>query len=153
MKMADIGNFAICEQAQRNLEDLYSERNTTQDEGSRSQDEVSRSEQRVAKMFGEIAVAENTLSRIQDAASNISDGAIAVAVDLGTGNTGAAARDALTTAVRLANEEARQSQKLATLQRQLADEEWQLQSARNQLSIIERDISQAIHFLDANNCW
>ena len=144
--MADPNNFVLCEQAQRDLEDLYLERNS-------KQEAISRLEERVAHMFGEIAIAENTLSRIQDAASNVADGAIAVGADFATGNTGAAARDALATAVRLANEEARQSQKLATLQRQLADEEWQLQSERNLLDLIKRDIQQTIHTLDANNCW
>ncbi len=144
--MADPNNFALCEQAQRNLEDLNLERNS-------KQEAISRLEERVSNMFGEIAIAENTLSRIQDAASNVADGAIAVGADLATGSTGAAARDALATAVRLANEQARQSQKLATLQRQLADEEWQLQSERNLLDLSKRDIQQTIRTLDANNCW
>lgn len=143
--MGGRGNFAICAQAQQNLDGLYEERNA-------SQDEIARLEQRIAVRSGEIAMAENMLSSIQDAITNVGDGAVSVGADLATGNPGAAARDAIVTAVRLANEEARQQQVISDLRNQLADEDWQLQSERNKLSIIERDISQAVTFLDSNNC-
>ena len=144
--MGGRSNLAICAQAQQNLDRLYEERNA-------SQDEIARLEERVAVRNGEIAVAENTLSSIRDAIANVADGVASVGADLATGNPGAAARDTIVTAVRLSNEEARQQQEISDLRSQLADEEWQLQSERNKLSIIERDISQAVTFLDSNNCW
>ena len=143
--MGGRSNLAICTQAQQNLDRLYEERNA-------SQDEIARFEERIAVRNGEIAVAKNTLSSIRDAIANVADGVASVGADLATGNTGAAARDTIITAVRLANEEARQQQEISDLRSQLADEEWQLQSQRNKLSIIERDISQAVAFLDSNNC-
>ena len=95
-------------------------------------------------------MAENTLSSILDAIENVGSGIAALGLGILRRNPLEAARDGVAAAVNLANEEARQRQETENLRRKLADENWQLQLARENLGSIERRIQQAIYVIHAN---
>lgn len=143
--MADRYNLARCTRTRENLKRLRDERKA-------QLYEISRLEQRLDVRRGEIAEAENTLARIAEAIRQTSDGAIAMGVDILTGDRPGLVRDGVSTAMQLANAEARQRQKVAHLKRQLESDAFDLQAARDKLNNIELDIQRTINFLQSNDC-
>ena len=78
--------------------------------------------------------------------------AIAMGIDILTGDRLGVVRDGVLTAVQLANAEGRQRQKVAHLQRQLESDAFDLRAARDEPNNIELDIQRTINFLQSNDC-
>ncbi len=135
----------VCAQARRNLADFYSERTETIAE-------ISQIQERMMLVSGELSEAQNLLSRVEDAIQSVGDGVVAVGVDVLLRDLFGVFRDGLDAAFKLSHLEADQRQKISELFNQLEKDKEKLERAQIGLSIIERDIGQAIDFMRENDC-
>lgn len=141
--MANPSQVNRCMVAEENLDKLEEEQRA-------QQRLLSRLEEQVDLRRGEVAQSQDRLSRIVEAIDEVAVGAVGAAADILRRDPVSLAGNLIHAAAALSRLRAEQNRRVSGLRRQLDDDTFNAQAARNKLDIISNDIHRTNAFLDSN---
>ncbi len=143
--MTSRSTVALCMRAKNNLDRLYARRNL-------QMDKIGQLEERLRNKEGKIREAENLLSQTIHTIENVGGTIVGLSVSIARRDGVGAAKDATVLAVQLSNRLAAYNERLERLQQTRRHEQHVLQSAKQNLAVIQNHIDRAHSILDANDC-